>query len=433
MMTTTFTTKTDVVDWLLSRGYFQDCPGLDRTAALLQQLGHPERTYPTIHVAGTNGKGSTTQVLANLLQANGLRVGTFNSPFITEFTDQVAINGQKISASAMVQLGNQLRPLVAQLDTQPALRGATEFEILTALALAYFRDRVDVAIIEVGMGGLRDSTNVIQPELTAITTIGLDHTAYLGNTLGQIAAQKAGIIKPNTPIVVGNVPEAALTVIQHQAQQLAAPLTVWSRDYRTRSLGWHHQAEHFTFEHSDLTFDHLATPLIGPEQVENAAVALELYVLYAQRYHLTLDPQRLATALLQTRWPARMEVLEHHPLVMLDGAHNLHAIKRLKQTLLTDYPDYRLHILFSAIRTKNIAAMVTELLTLPQVTLTLTTFDDPRALKVADFKQWQDRLTLAPDWYPAYQALRAQLAPHDLLLITGSLYFASEVRARLKS
>lgn len=430
-MTTQFTTKSDVVDWLLSRGYFQDCPGLQRTAALLQQLGHPERTYPTIHVAGTNGKGSTTRYLANLLQANGLRVGTFNSPFITDFTDQVEINGQEISATSMIQLGNQLRPLVAQLDTQATLKGATEFEILTALALAYFQDRVDVAIIEVGMGGLRDSTNVIHPELTAITTIGLDHTAYLGNTLGQIAAQKAGIIKPKTPIVVGNVPEVALTVIQHQAQQLAAPLTVWSRDYQTHSRGFRYQTEHFDFEQPQLTLKHLATPLIGTEQIENAAVALELYVLFAKRHHLTLDSKRLAAALLQTKWPARMEILNHHPLVMLDGAHNLHAIKRLKQTLLTDYPNYHIHILFSAIRTKNIAAMLTELLTLPNVTLTLTTFNDQRALNLTDFRQWQDRATLTADWHAAYRALRTPLTSRDLLLITGSLYFAAEVRARL--
>lgn len=194
-----FKTGSEVIQWIISRGYFGSCPGLERITELLRLLGNPERTYPTIHVAGTNGKGSTTRYLANLLRTNGLKIGTFNSPFIKDFAEQVEINGQEIDSFNLVKLGNQIKPLVEQMDRQKEFYGITEFEILTGLAFSYFKGRVDIAIIEVGMGGLLDSTNVIEPELTAITTIGLDHTAFLGDTIEKIAYQKAGIIKKNTP------------------------------------------------------------------------------------------------------------------------------------------------------------------------------------------------------------------------------------------
>lgn len=428
-----FTTGSEVIEWIISRGYFGSCPGLERITELLRLLGNPERTYPTIHVAGTNGKGSTTRYLANLLRADGIKVGTFNSPFIKDFAEQVEINGQEIGNSDLVKLGNQIKPLVEQMDNQKKFYGITEFEILTGLAFYYFKGRVDLAIIEVGMGGLLDSTNVIEPELTAITTIRLDHTAFLGDTIEKIAYQKAGIIKENTPLVVGNVSEAALKVIKTQALKKNSTVYVWERDYQTDYRGFvEQQFEKFDFRNHDIKLKNLETPLIGHQQVENAAVALEMYYLYMQKHDLSFDKEQIMYSLLQTRWPARMEIISSKPLVIMDGAHNPHAIKRLKENLLSDYQDYHVRILFSAIVTKDIGTMLEELLQIPNVEITLTTFDDKRALRLEDFKAWQPRIKLSADWRKAYRELKDNLKSNELLLIAGSLYFSSEVRSQIK-
>lgn len=428
-----FKTGSEVIQWIISRGYFGSCPGLERITELLRLLGNPERTYPTIHVAGTNGKGSTTRYLANLLRTNGLKIGTFNSPFIKDFAEQVEINGQEIDSFNLVKLGNQIKPLVEQMDRQKEFYGITEFEILTGLAFSYFKGRVDIAIIEVGMGGLLDSTNVIEPELTAITTIGLDHTAFLGDTIEKIAYQKAGIIKKNTPLIVGNVSEDALNIIKTQAAKNDAPVYIWKRDYQTDYRGFvRQQFEEFNFHNREIQLKNLETPLIGHQQVENAAVALEMYYLYTQKHNLPFNKSKIVNGLLQTKWPARMEIISLKPLVIMDGAHNPHAIKRLKENLLTDYQNYHVKILFSAIVTKDIKLMLEELLQIPNVEITMTTFDDERALKLGDFKAWQPRIKLNADWHEAYRKLKNELQPNELLLIAGSLYFSSEVRSQIK-
>ncbi|WP_334340360.1 bifunctional folylpolyglutamate synthase/dihydrofolate synthase [Companilactobacillus sp. HBUAS56275] len=394
-----FTKGSEAVQWLIERGYFGSCPGLERITELLRLLGNPEKSYPTIHVAGTNGKGSTTRYLANLLRSNGLKVGTFNSPFIKDFAEQVEINGQEIPDADLVKLGNLIKPLVEQMDAQKEFYGITEFEILTGLAFYYFKGQVDVAIIEVGMGGLLDSTNVIKPELAAITTIGLDHTAFLGDTIEKIAYQKAGIIKENVPLVVGNVSEEALKVIEIQAKEKNAKVYTWKDDFHSDYRGFvEQQFEEFDFVNNEIKLKGLDTPLIGHQQVENAAVALEMYYLYTQKHNLSFDKDKIIHSLLQTKWPARMEIISQKPLVIMDGAHNPHAIKRLKENLLTDYQDYRVKILFSAIVTKDISTMLEELLEIPNVEITMTTFNDDRAVKLEDYQDWQPRIKINSNW-----------------------------------
>lgn len=428
-----FTKGSEVVQWLIERGYFGSCPGLERITELLRLLGNPEKSYPTIHVAGTNGKGSTTRYLANLLRSNGLKVGTFNSPFIKDFAEQVEINGQEIPDADLVKLGNLIKPLVEQMDAQKEFYGITEFEILTGLAFYYFKGQVDVAIIEVGMGGLLDSTNVIKPELAAITTIGLDHIAFLGDTIEKIAYQKAGIIKENVPLVVGNVSEEALKVIEIQAKEKNAKVYTWKDDFHSDYRGFvEQQFEEFDFVNHEIKLKGLDTPLIGHQQVENAAVALEMYYLYTQKHNLSFDKDKIIHSLLQTKWPARMEIISQKPLVIMDGAHNPHAIKRLKENLLTDYQDYRVKILFSAIVTKDISTMLEELLQIPNVEITMTTFDDDRAVKLEDYQDWQPRIKINSNWQVAYDELIGNLKSDELLMIAGSLYFSSEVRSKIK-
>lgn len=226
-------TGKEAIAWIHSRLPFGSRPGLDRVEALLALVDHPEEQVPTIHIAGTNGKGSTVSYLAAILEDAGLTVGTFTSPFIESFNERIAIDGQHIADEDLVTLVNKYQPLVDQLDEKPDVAGITEFETLTAMALDYFLEKkVDVAIIEVGLGGLLDSTNVVKPLLCGITTIGMDHMDILGDTLEEIAFQKAGIIKPGVPVVTGNIPSNAIAIIQQEADKKGAPMYRFNQDYR---------------------------------------------------------------------------------------------------------------------------------------------------------------------------------------------------------
>ena len=227
----------EAIEWIHSRLPFGSRPGLDRVEVLLEVVGHPERKVKTIHIAGTNGKGSTVAYLRSLLEEAGLIVGTFTSPYIETFNERIAINGKSIPDNDLIQLVKKYQPLIKQLDQFEAVAGITEFETLTAMVFDYFlMKKVDVAIIEVGLGGLLDSTNVAVPMLTGITTIGLDHTEILGETIEEIAAQKAGIIKQGVPVVTGNIGPEAFNIIKQTAKEKNAMLYVYAVSYTHLTL-----------------------------------------------------------------------------------------------------------------------------------------------------------------------------------------------------
>lgn len=426
-----FKNGNEAVTWIDSRVKHGTRPGLLRINELLRLLGNPENQVKSIHIAGTNGKGSTVMYLQSLLEEKHLNVGTFTSPYIESFYERIAINGQMISEDDFCDLANKFLPLVEKLDQDEKFYGISQFEILTGMAFDYFKDRVDIAIIETGIGGLLDSTNVVHPELTAITTVGMDHVDILGDTVTKIAAQKAGIIKEGIPIVVGNVSSAPLEVIQKEANSKNAPLYAWKKEYVTNYQGFSDHLEKFTFQNGHIQIPNLQTPLTGHQQVENVAVALELFYLYCQKHGFSFDETEIKKGLLKVRWPARMELISSKPMIIMDGAHNPHAIKRLKDNILTEYQNYRIHLLFSAITTKNIDLMLQDLLTIPNVQIVLTTFDHPDAVDLAEYHNFGDQLELVPDWKDALSRMTERLDDDDVLFITGSLYFVSEVRDRL--
>lgn len=428
-----FETGEEAIAWIDSRVKHGSRPGLLRINELLRLVGNPEEKVNCIHIAGTNGKGSTVAFLRCLLEGKNLTVGTFTSPFIESFYERIAINNHMISEQDFVELANYFAPLVEQMDADEKFYGISQFEILTGMAFYYFNDRVDVAIIETGIGGLLDSTNVVHPELTAITTVGLDHVDILGDTLAKIAWQKAGIIKSDVPIVVGKVPYDALTVIQEVALQKGSPCFCWQENYKAVYQGFTaRRQEVFDFLNPCIQIENLKIPLTGHQQVENATVALELFYLYCQKHGYPFASKEIRISLEQVTWPARMEVVNKNPLVIMDGAHNPHAIKRLKDNILTEYRDYQIHILFSAITTKNIDSMLDDLLTIPNVHITLTSFDYPNALYLDDYSHLANRLTIDPNWEDSLEQTISQLGINEVLFITGSLYFVSEVRNMLK-
>ena len=407
--------------------------GLERMVELLALRGNPQLKLKVIHIGGTNGKGSTIAFLKKMLEGLSLRVGVFSSPYLIHYTDQISINGESIPEARLENLMADYQSLL-EGESADNLQGTTEFEIITALAYDYFAsEQVDVAIMEVGMGGLLDSTNVCQPILTGITTIGLDHVALLGDTLEAIAEQKAGIIKQGIPLVTGHIVPEALTVIDPIAESKNAPRLAYGKDYQVS-----HQESVVTGEVFDYTSSvrqgRFQTGLLGLHQIENAGMALALLDIYCQEIGQELaSNDLLAQALEETRWPGRLEVLSSEPMMILDGAHNPHAIKALLTTLQERFADYHKEILFTCIKTKALEDMLDLLETVPNSQLTLTYFDDSRA---TDEKVMREVAASRNLNYQSWQEFLDQKMIEDeekktVRIVTGSLYFLSQVRAYL--
>lgn len=423
----TVTRIDEALEWIHSRLKFNIRPGLARVKALLALLENPERELSMIHIAGTNGKGSTVAFVRSIFMQAGLKkVASFTSPFIESFGERMSINAQPMPDDKLIYYVNLLQPLVEKLDADEHLTGITEFEIITAMGFKYFADeKVDLAVIEVGLGGLLDSTNVIVPVVSGITTIGLDHVDILGHTLEEIAAQKAGIIKPGIPVVTGNIVPEALRVILDVAGDNIARLYQFGLDYQTEI----EENECFDFSTRQNHIKKIEKSLLGLHQVENAAMAIELALVYAEKAGISLSEQQIRSGIKQAFWPARMEKLAENPLTVLDGAHNVHAMERMLQNLKTEFAGKKITIIFSAITTKDITQMIKMLQTVENSRLILTTFDYPKALNLADFRYLEaEDVELAPSWQLALVRMRKMLNEDELLLITGSLYFSSQVR-----
>ena len=420
--------------WIASYRTDQPHFGLERMVELLALRGNPHLKLKVIHIGGTNGKGSTIAFLKNMLEKLGLRVGVFSSPYLIHYTDQISINGESISEARLEVLMADYQFLL-EGEAAANLQGTTEFEIITAIAYDYFAaEQVDVAIMEVGMGGLLDSTNVCQPILTGITTIGLDHVALLGDTLEAIAEQKAGIIKQGVPLVTGCISLEALAVIDHIAAGKDAPRLAYGADYQVR-----HQESVVTGEVFDYTSSlrqgHFQTGLLGLHQIENAGMAIALLDTFCQEDGRELvSNDLLAQTLEETRWPGRLEVVSRDPLMILDGAHNPHAIKALVATLQERFADYHKEILFTCIKTKALEDMLDLLGAMPDTELTLTHFDDSRATDESVLKEAAKSRNLSyQDWQDFLEQKLTDKKEErkTVRIVTGSLYFLSQVRAYL--
>lgn len=420
--------------WIANYRTDQPHFGLERMVELLALRGNPHLKLKVLHIGGTNGKGSTIAFLKKMLEKLGLRVGVFSSPYLIHYTDQISINGESISEARLEALMADYQSLL-EGEAVGNLQGTTEFEIITALAYDYFAsEQVDVAIMEVGMGGLLDSTNVCQPILTGITTIGLDHVALLGDTLEAIAEQKAGIIKQGMPLVTGRIAPEALAVIDRIAEGKDAPRLAYGTDYQVR-----HQESVVTGEVFDYTSavrqGRFQTSLLGLYQIENAGMAIALLDTFCQEDGRELASNDfLGQALEETSWPGRLEIVSRDPLMILDGAHNPHAIKALLVTLQERFADYHKEILFTCIKTKALEDMLDLLGAMPDTELTLTHFADSRATDESVLKEAAKSRNLSyQDWHDFLEqnVTDKKEEKQTVRIVTGSLYFLSQVRAYL--
>ena len=420
--------------WIANYRTDQPHFGLERMEELLALRGNPHLKLKVIHIGGTNGKGSTIAFLKKMLEKLGLRVGVFSSPYLIHYTDQISINGVSIPEVRLESLMADYRSLL-EGGAAASLQGTTEFEIITAIAYDYFAsEQVDVAIMEVGMGGLLDSTNVCQPILTGITTIGLDHVALLGDTLEAIAEQKAGIIKQGIPLVTGRIAPEALAVIDRIAEGKDAPIFAYGTDYQVR-----YQKSMVTGEVFDYTSvvrqGRFQTGLLGLHQIENAGMAIALLDNFCQEDGRELASNHLlAQALEETSWPGRLEIVSREPLMILDGAHNPHAIKALLATLQERFADYRKEILFTCIKTKALEDMLDLLEQIQDTEVTLTHFDDSRATDEKVLKEAAKSRNLSHQGWQDFLEQKLTDKKEEkktVRIVTGSLYFLSQVRAYL--
>ena len=396
-------------------------PGLSRTRTLLAALGDPQKQLQFVHVAGTNGKGSTAAMLASCLQAAGYHVGLFTSPFINRFNERIQVDGQQVGDEELVQLVEQVRPAADAMTDVP-----TEFEIITALGMLYFAQKqCDIVVLEVGLGGTLDSTNVIEnPACAVITALGMDHVKELGPTIADIAAAKAGIIKEGCPVVsYGGVPEAD-AVIRRVAAEKHAPLT--EVDFHKLKIDGGN-LDTVTFDFDGLDGVHL--PLIGSYQPRNAAVAITaLRVLRAEGWNI--PEEAIRTGLEQVSWPGRFELLRHEPAFLLDGSHNAHGMRATVQSLHDRFPGEKFVFLVSIMADKDVDEMLTLLAPLAVRFVTVTAHT-PRAMPAETLAQHIRNYGCTAEAAPTIEAgvARAvELGGNRPVCALGTLYFSGEVR-----
>ncbi|MGT2846743.1 bifunctional folylpolyglutamate synthase/dihydrofolate synthase [Streptococcus massiliensis] len=403
----------EILNWLNSRIGLNFRSGLERVRVAAWLLGNPQEAYPIIHVTGTNGKGSTIAFMRELFQAQGKKVATFTSPHMVSIHDRICINAQPISDEDFVRLAKDIQIMEKKLvKTQAPL---SYFEILTLLAWLYFREqKVDLCLLEVGIGGLLDTTNIVTGEIAVITSVGLDHQETLGTTVEEIAAQKAGIFKAGKKAVVGPLPKLALQVCEECAKKLGTELLVYGKDFSMIN------ARDFVIE--DFYLPDLDLGLSGAYQAENAAVALEAFLLFIHNLGETVDNSLIRQALSATRWAGRLESFGEQ--IILDGAHNLPAMKGLVDFIKQE-KNRSITVLFGALKRKDYSQMLDYLQReLPDVNLFVTTFSYDGSLEKADVK----KLTFVENYEKFVENYLENRKKEDLLFITGSLYFIAEVR-----
>ena len=390
-------------------------PQLERMRWLLKQAGNPQTHFPTVHIVGTNGKGSTTSYLQNILTKSGYQVGTFTPPYITRFNERISINGTEIPDKDLISLVAKAQVLLNDLEEHTDFDRPTEFELVTLLMFLYFDlKQVDIAIIEAGIGGRLDSTNVLSPELVICTSIGFDHTETLGNSLLDIANHKAGVMRENTPILLGRVSTEVEHFFNQKSHDLQAPLAIIDREIQL--LPKDNRTIQISYDHWESP--NLKLPMLGQHQENNAGLAVTAAHLLAQTFPKITD-KSIQEGIEETHWPGRSEWIGNN--IYLDGAHNPQGIASLKQVLKDNFANRRVHILFAGLRRKPLADLLEEL---RDYDITVTSFDFFKALPLDDYPQDFKRAADYRDWLAQAESSNSD----DLFVVTGSLYFISAVR-----
>lgn len=425
----------DVLNKIHSFHRFGSRLGLERMFGLLEKLGNPHKRLNIIHVAGTNGKGSTSRFIYSILLEQGYNVGLYTSPYLERFTERIESNGNEISLEDLVFCSEKVFKAV-ELIIEEGMDSPTEFEVVTAIAfLYYYQKQVDYLILEVGLGGKGDATNVVaHPIASVITTIAFDHMEYLGNTLSEIASEKAGIIKSKSPVITSVKDSAALDVIKTISLKKNSPLLCVSFE-GIQNIESSLEGYVFDYITEKMTFKSLKIAMLGKHQIENAITALNvIYIL--RNSGIRIDEEAVYKGLRRAKQKGRFEIISKNPMVIIDGAHNLQGIEAFKDTVQQLFPDKKIMIGMGILKDKNVKEMIDILSSLADAVI-VTEPDNSRKLEAKALKELMSKHnTLCYEIADPIEAVSYALSidsQYDVILFTGSLYLIGKVRAFMNS
>jgi len=436
-----FQTYEEAVDWINGLVAFGIRPGMERIQQLMERLGHPERRLKFIHVAGTNGKGSTCAFLTKTLLQGGFSVGTYTSPYITKFTNRFQYNGEDIPEETLLALANRLQPLVEEI-AQSGLGSPTMFEVSTALAILYYAEvsYPDVVVWETGLGGRLDVTNIVHPIISVITNIGMDHTDVLGDTIEEIATEKAGIIKPGVPVVSTVTQPEAIAILKETVERNRTTLYLAGEQFTYERLRSDEEGQTFHFQGPFRSMD-IDISMQGEHQCANAALSMMTLEVLRQYMAFIVEDDDLRRGFKETFWAGRLELVQSSPRIVLDGAHNPEGAEALAKSLQQIYKYRKLNLMMGMLANKHHDSYLQHILPIVD-TLILT---EPDFRKKLDAKALGDiveqvreqyakrtlQIIIEPNWKNALEELKSRTEAEDLGVVSGTLYLIADVRSSL--
>lgn len=413
------TEYSNALGYLYSLEKFGIVFGLENIRWILDTIGNPQGILKTVHIGGTNGKGSVAAMLSRILMDAGYSVGKYTSPHLVSFTERISINEEEIAEEKVAELVAFLRQSIEGVDPT---RTFTFFDFTTALAFEHFRrSQVDIALVEVGLGGRLDSTNVVNPLFSIITNVAFDHTDYLGDDILGIAKEKAGIIKKGVPVITG-AQDAPGRIIEETGKASGSPVYAMERDFSYKKKG----TQSMSYDGLVMRVDDFFVNLKGDHQLANASIALcagELLSTHGFR----IGEENLRTGLSQVIWPGRLEVVRERPTIILDGAHNVEGIRALTRFLASRFSDRRILLIFGVMKDKEYEKMLGELLPYASETI-MTMTANQRALSPAFMKKFAPKAVTANDAQAALKKAKSMSKEEDVIVITGSLYLVGECK-----
>ena len=424
----------EAMEYIHKVGNFGSNYGLERTYRLLEILGNPQEKLKLIHIAGTNGKGSTTAMLCSLIRGKGFKVGMSTSPFLEEFEERIQINGVNIPKERLAELIDKLKEAVDKVIIE-GYSHPTEFEVITCLMFLYFyEEKVDYGVVEVGLGGRLDSTNVITPILSIITSISFDHTNLLGNTLAEIAEEKSGIIKEGIPVVIYPQEEEALDVIEKKAKYLGCDLYVIdSSDGHFINTVEEDKLYQVINIKNELE---IKLPLLGEHQISNLLVALKAFEIISKIDNFSINEEDIKKSIYNVKWIVRLEIMSSNPIIVIDGAHNIQGITLLK-TNVEKYFEYdNLYLLLGILADKQVEDMVKTIVPMAKKVYALTPNSDRAELAVELKKvveKYNEDCTAFENYEDAMKSILKEAKSDDLILISGSLYMIGDMRKLIRT
>lgn len=397
---------------------------LDRMQNVLAEMGDPQERLNGFHIAGTNGKGSVCAALESIARHHGLSTGLNTSPHLIDYCERFRLSGRETCFQSILDLFHRYEQTFARWN-------ASFFEITTAIAFQMFLEaKVQTAIMEVGLGGRLDATNLFVPDITAITSIGLDHVKTLGGTVELIAAEKAGIIKPSIPVILGFIDESPRQVILDIAQERKAPAFVIGKDFRVDNVTTGRQGIGFDYHFGDLQIKGIRSNLSGLHQANNLAIAITAFILYARKHGIKLSVTKLRKALMTINWQGRMQILQRHPTLIIDGAHNVQGVTSLMQSLTQRYPRRKFVMIISILADKDYKSMIRLLCQHAKAVYVAQNGSDRAAsvaTQVRQARRYLSNVHSAPSVAQALSLALQKTSPRDIIIGGGSLYTVGEV------